>query len=515
MPSAGELTQIVGQSQGFAGGLNLRDSINQVAPDELRAAENIVLDQRGGADKRLGCMSHGTFGASGDRTLSCYTYYRAPLAPQVLIHTTAGKLYYTDDAGANPQVWTEIVSGLSTSVPMSFETFNGKVYMSNGVDDYSHWNGTARVTLPSAPKGRFLRIWKDTMWVSGITGTPDRTYSSAPGDPETFPVTAWIDLGKGDGDSATALGADGTYLIFFKRNRHWVMYDPVTFANRVADYEKGCESHFSVVTFESSIFFLSRRGICRFLGDTPAEIISGKVDPLFDPQVLNLAALANVFAYTVGNQVGWSLPEVSNNLPTIQLEYYPRLAQRGGPGPFVIHRMPCSAFTRVRVGATERLFGSHNNSNKLLHCFAGVGTDDGQMFTAIMETGPNDFGAPTRTKYIRRLRVLGRGLPVVQFKRNFESGVYKSFPLNLASSLDVWSTDDDWGDGDWGPQSILGEYLLHPDAYGRFFQIRVTDSSDDLGHKLLPVGSREYSVLAGDWGIYGLFFDATILGVRD
>src|SRR4249920_3431769 len=110
MSNAEELSGVVAQSPGYAGGLNLRDSINQVGPNELRAAENIVLDNRGGVDKRLGCMSHGTFGAAGDRILSCYTFYRGTTPPQVIIHTTAGALYYTNDAGAQPQVWTPIVA---------------------------------------------------------------------------------------------------------------------------------------------------------------------------------------------------------------------------------------------------------------------------------------------------------------------------------------------------------------------------------------------------------------------
>jgi hypothetical protein len=214
------------------------------------------------------------------------------------------------------------------------------------------------------------------------------------------------------------------------------------------------------------------------------------------------------------------LPEIGSVRPTIQLEYYPRLVGRGrgdsGPhGPFVIHRMPVSAFTRVRYGTSERLFGSHNNANKLLHCFGGVGTDDGIAFTAIMETGPIDFGAPTRTKYIRRIRILGRGVPVLQIKRNFEAGIYRSFALDMDSEEDMWLLAEEWGEGTWGPEAVFAEDRIHPDAYGRFFQIRVTDSSSDTGRTLLPVGSQEYALVAGDWGIYGLYFDATMLGVRD
>src|SRR5207344_1111650 len=114
--------------------------------------------------------------------------------------------------------------------------------------------------------------------------------------------------GKGDGDMMTALGSDGTYLIVFKRNRAMTIYDPTTLYNRIVDPEKGCESHFSVVNFESNIYYLSRRGICRYLGDSPSQIISGKLDPLFDPSILNIGALNRVTSYSIHNRVGWALP---------------------------------------------------------------------------------------------------------------------------------------------------------------------------------------------------------------
>ena len=45
----------------FAGGVNVRDAINSLAPDELRRGENLVLDERGSGAKRLGCTSQGVF----------------------------------------------------------------------------------------------------------------------------------------------------------------------------------------------------------------------------------------------------------------------------------------------------------------------------------------------------------------------------------------------------------------------------------------------------------------------
>src|SRR5262245_3119026 len=243
---------------GVAGGANIRDALNFVAQDQMRPSENVILSERGGGRKRLGCMSHGTFGTAAARVLSTYTYYRAGAGPQVIIHTNEGNLYYTDDPSANPTVWTLMAGGVDGTVPFSYETFGGKVYMCNGVDNYMAWNGATLSFFPSAPKGRYLRLWKETMWIAGVTGMPDRVYTSTEGDPETFPVDGFIDLSKGDGDMIRALATDGQFLIVGKRDSTLAMYDPVTFANRVVDFEKGFESHFAVASYEGGIYFLSR-----------------------------------------------------------------------------------------------------------------------------------------------------------------------------------------------------------------------------------------------------------------
>jgi hypothetical protein len=502
--------QVVSRFAGFYGGINARDAISQLAPYELIRGENVILDERGGASKRLGCLSMSTFGGSGDRLLSAYIFLRGFTAPQVIIHTTAGKIYSSPDG----VTWTERATGLSATARMSFETFNNKCYMSNGVDDYRAWDGTTMTTFPSAPKGRQLKVWKDTMWMSGILATPDRVYSSAAGDAETWPVSNWVDIAKGDGDVQTALSSDGTYLIVFKRNRHFIIYDPVTFANRVVDFEKGCESHLSVVAFESNIFFMSRRGVCQFLGDTPSKLISDKIDPYFDPKIINLLNLGNIQAYTYQNRIGWAIPEAGSSVSTFQIEYYPRLADESGIGPWMVQRIPCSVFVSVRIGPAEYLLAGHNSANKFLQVYAEVGSDDGVTFQGLIQTSAIDFKAPNLTKYIRRLRVLARGEAVINFKRDFDAAIYKTFVMDLDSADDEWDINENWGVGTWSSPAPYRTFTFHPDAYCRYLTIEFLDASTDIGKKAVRVGSHEYLLNAGEWGVYGIELEAAMLGVR-
>jgi len=512
--------EIKAAGQGFAGGVNLRDAVNQIPPNQARKMENGVLDERGGWSKRLGSLSLGTFGASGDRIISAYVFFRVDLNPHVMIHTNAGKVYYSPDATANPMVWTQIATGLSTTKQMSWETFNGKCYFTNATDGYQSWDGTTYATYPSAPKAAYLRLWKDTMWATGVDAVPDRAYSSAAADAETWPVSNWVDISKGDGDRITAFGTDGTYLIVFKRRRTMSIYDPSTFANRVVDPEKGCESHFSVISFEGIVYFVSRRGICKYYGDSPSEIISGALDPFFDPRVINFAALNTIWAYTVGNRVGWCFPEFGQALPSVQVEYYPRLGVLSSYGiraigPFSFQRLPSSTIIRWRWQQQELTLGGSSNSNKFYQLYAPVGTDDGVSYTSLLETAGFDLGAATNTKYLRRAYLVGRGAFTMQTKLDFGSAIDKTFPVDMSSGVDVWSTGHNWGVGTWGPDSLYKSRQVDIDSYAQFFSFIFRDDGKTItGNKAIEVGSKEFTVPEGEWAIYGLYLECAMLGRR-
>jgi hypothetical protein len=69
--------------------------------------------------------------------------------------------------------------------------------------------------------------------------------------------------------------------------------------------------------------------------------------------------------------------------------------------------------------------------------------------------------------------------------------------------------------GNWGPDSNVKEVTLNPDAYGRFITLVFSDSSALAGSKILPVGSKDYSIPTGQWSILGTLLDGMLLGVRN
>jgi len=523
MPTPANLQTVTVRTQGFVGGANIRDAINLLGANEARPLENMVLDERGGAQKRRGCNALlGYFGPPTARVLSMYTFMRGMgVTPQILIHTTEGKLYVTSDPHANPVSWTEIALGLSTTSPMSFETFKKKCYMSNGVDPYCAWDGAAYTTFPSAPRGRFLRLWSERMWISGVTGENDRIYASDENLPEVFTISNWVDIAAGDGDHVRALANDGQFLVVAKRERTWTIYDPVEFFNRLVDPEKGFESHFACTSFEGSLYFLSRRGICQYMGDAPSVMISERIEPAFIEPFIELTQINKATAYTFLNRVGFVVPESGETRNSLVIEYYPKLAgvtQTGtrSIGPFTFHRMPVQCFARWRYGSYDRLYAAHNQAAKMLECFAPVGTDDGVPFQAMLQTAWFDFGNPTHTKYLREMRFLCGGRFDVLIFRDFEEGIYRNLNVDARGIQDDWDISEVWGEDDWGKEDPVRDILrTNIDAYARWFSFRFQDSFEtDTNFQTFWIGSRDRDLAVGEWAIYGVVAEASVLGKR-
>lgn len=486
-------------------GLDLRSSPGEVKPNQARRLLNMVLLERGGAVKRLGSEARATIGTTGDRILNLHTFEREGVAPELIIHLSDGTIRTSTDLSS----FTTRASSKSTTAPYMFETFNNKVYMTNGVNDYASWNGTTFTDHTTLPKGTFLKSWKDAMWVGGVTGALDTIHISAAGNAESFPGPNTVIIGRGDGKPNVTLWPDGETLIVFQRDGIYAIYDPVDYFNRLVDAEKGCESRFGVVETEGAIFFLSRHGVCIYNGDQNSIKISEDIDPLFDSKILNFQHLDKSYAYRIGNQVGWSVPEVGQTTPNLQIEMYPYYEGR----PFTVHRMPMRCATIWRKDTEERLLYGRRDANKLLEAFRTIGTDDGTSFSGLYETGFTDMEAPMLNKYLRWMRVYGRGKFFVNIKRDYEVGLSSSTFVDYSAVPDTWG-DGLWGSGVWGPNSVYMEKGFHPDVYGYSFAFQFTDAETTVSTREVDVGGTTVLREAGQFGVYSLNAHSIRMGDR-
>jgi len=236
---------------------------------------------------------------------------------------------------------------------------------------------------------------------------------------------------------------------------------------------------------------------------------------------MDLGKLTTATCYTFLNRIGFCLTETGESNNSIIVEYYPRLGSftpqgnRVG-GPFSFHRMPASRFTRWRWGDEEVLYASHPTANKFMECFASVGTDDGMPYQGVLQTAWFDFGDPLHTKYLREIRVLCAGRFQVLVYRNFSMDTYRTINVDASGIKDQWDTSEFWGFGNWGAEDPVRDLRkTNVDAYGQYFSFRFVDNFDtDTNFQTDWIGSHGRDLVVGEWAIYGLVAETSVLGKR-
>jgi hypothetical protein len=178
--------------------------------------------------------------------------------------------------------------------------------------------------------------------------------------------------------------------------------------------------------------------------------------------------------------------------------------------------MPTQCFTRYRYGSHDHLLAAHNNAAKIMEIYAPVGTDDGVPFRGMLQTAWFDFGNPAHTKYLRELRFLCGGRFEVLVYRDFEEGIHRTLTVDATGIPDFWETSEEWGDGDWGKEDPVRDMRkTNIDAYGRWFSYRFQDAYEtNINFQTYWIGSRGRDLQVGEWAIYGVVSEGTVLGKR-
>lgn len=151
---------------GFIGGLNLFQDETSIKNGELTEAKNILLNVDG-IEPRPGTYNFGT--ESGDRVLGAFAYYKSD--------GTRELLRFAD--GANDKL-QKYVAGVPTDIgtktfddesPMNFVQADDKVYIFNGEDNLSYYDGTTVQTYSALTTPANL-----TLAEQGTGGTTTYSY---------------------------------------------------------------------------------------------------------------------------------------------------------------------------------------------------------------------------------------------------------------------------------------------------------------------------------------------------
>jgi len=124
-------------ASGFLGGLNSFQDETLIKDNELTEAKNVMLTIDG-IQPRPGILHYGTAGTA-TKGLGVFAYYRSTGVREFLrVNNVSGELEKKNGAG-----WTTITGKTySTSAYMNFVQARDRVYLFNGVDTLSFYNGT-------------------------------------------------------------------------------------------------------------------------------------------------------------------------------------------------------------------------------------------------------------------------------------------------------------------------------------------------------------------------------------
>ena len=238
------------QADDYTGGLNLEANVFQLEPNQSADMLNVDINQRGGVQRRLGCvrMNNNGIGALGGVTAG--TFYPQRLfswdAPQgrKLMLSTLDKVYY-----ATTQNFTDLgVTGdatFGTQFASWSTTSTAYLYMNMGAS-YSgrKWDGTTVTTLtPSGtgawqndlttptgthmPKSQHVTVHQERLWVAytneDSVSHPNRVRFSHPLFPESWREDDYIDI-VGGGTGITGIVPFAGHLVVFKPRAVFAIY---------------------------------------------------------------------------------------------------------------------------------------------------------------------------------------------------------------------------------------------------------------------------------------------------
>ena len=293
---------------------------------EFSDALNIQYDEGGVARKRDGYEQ-----VLGDLTVAKGLGMFVTESVRHVVTIDNGTFRY-----ATTSAWTSVATiSYTASAEVGFTQARNKLYIWNGVEGGSHWDGTTLTRPGTIPKASFGIYYQSYHIVSGVAGQPNRVYISVLTDASDFTNAAttlmdatevpgatvfagtganFIDVRPNDGDRITGLGRFQDSIIVFKeKSIYQLTFDdtgnPVIVAITGAT---GCLSHKSIESVENDLYFLSREGL-RVLGNEPnfftairTSVISIRLQPTFDG--INPQYFAKANAHYFDNKYFLSVP---------------------------------------------------------------------------------------------------------------------------------------------------------------------------------------------------------------
>src|SRR3990172_6814495 len=463
MPKVASRAQLVTfRVEGFDGGLNLRDAPTEIAPNETPDCMNVTLDERGGAESRLGLSKLNTATLlPAAPTLPYYSTLPHALLAYISTHSGLGRLYKSTNGGTTwaEVTWTPGPPLFTAGAQGAIIDFKNRVVVVNTLDGV--YSFPSDLTLPTRTvggsanmdevRGSSVAVWQNKLWVTGdvredATHSQARVWFSNAGNEQVWTVaSAFIDIRDVDTKRCTAIGA-GTgmdvtgkpTLLVFKETSMYRMNDPASGAYTTLHSKgAGAAGPTAVASNLGRICSVNREGIWVTDGIAIPIRVSDKLQPLFTEDGLSLDSGASWAAAPYRDRVFFTLTRAGGTTNNLMLEYHPELGWTVPPAP---PPRPMTVYTK----ATAKLIGVASGGGQDGEGYQGFkgGTDDGTPIAARYQTAwiPLAAGDEARLRY---LRGYGRGTVAAQLEEDFSTvggGYMLAFApgFGFVFDVDLW-----------------------------------------------------------------------------
>jgi len=280
----------------FAGGLNLRDSPNQLGPHESPSAYNFTLDELGTIKRRNGCANVVALpGVSGTKA---YLFYSAALDQWLCARETSGapntfKLF--SRPGDLSGSWTDrgTINSVVSAVA-AFVDFPGnppKVVICTDVNSGATkgtwtWDGTTLTNVAATVAGSGIALFQDRAYVIGYptsdaNGNPTTMRWCDPKDPATWTATNVQQFRSKDAQPLTGIGLAAGGLIVYKKRSTYRVNDAATGAYGELDLSAGCVNPRAVVALRGRLYSWGADGMYACDGVGALENVGDKLQPYY------------------------------------------------------------------------------------------------------------------------------------------------------------------------------------------------------------------------------------------
>jgi len=358
----------------------------------------------------------------------------------------------------------------------SMEGNGSTTYVDKGQDTPSEVFTPPDANSTSGPKGKYIALYKDSLFVLGDPANPSRVNYSGGGDKiNDFTVSSgggFIDVSKNDGQLGTGLVPFKNSLVIFKERSIYQFSFSSSGLPQIVQVTSavGCIAPRSIVPVENDIFFASERGIFTIGNEAGFAFdvlrtneLSARVRSIF--QSINPEYIANIAAvYATKNNVNYVIFSYTPSGSTRNSKALVYDRERLGWFPWTNIKANCWTNYLDGTGATRVLYG-----------------DDTSGRVKEILTGANDFGTAIQGSF--KLKAESFKTSLDEYKKLKDVSIVLREPtgaVNLSIIKDGTETAFTSNISTVSPAINFGHYVFNRFLFKTSFGTGSVTSADDI-----------------------------------